>query len=108
MSFWNLHEKFRLPSAFWFNLNGGEPIIAVPWFLQVCKGIVPTLREIRGVKYSFPTLGEVGVSNINQGRDASADLRKSAEEKFASADGKTSAADRFICGFGQNQEDFDA
>ena len=35
-----------------------------------------------------------------QGRDASADLRKS-------ADGKTSAADRFICGFGQNQEDFD-
>jgi len=40
-----------------------------------------------------------------QGRDASADLRKSAEERFAYADGKTSAADRFICGFGQNQEE---
>ena len=26
---------------------------------------------------------------------------------FASADGKTSAADRFICRFGQHQEDFD-
>ena len=35
------------------------------------------------------------------------DLQKSAAERFASADGKTSAPDRFICGFGQNQEDFD-
>ena len=42
-----------------------------------------------------------------QGRDAYADLRKSEAERFASADGKTSAADRFICGFGQNKEDFD-
>ena len=41
------------------------------------------------------------------GRHASADLRKSEAERFASADGKTSAADWFICGFGQNLEDFD-
>ena len=44
---------------------------------------------------------------LNQGCHASADLRKSAAERFASADGKTSAADWFICGFGQNLEDFD-
>ena len=41
------------------------------------------------------------------GRDPSADLQKSAAERFASVDGKISAADRFICWFGQNLEDFD-
>ena len=52
-------------------------------------------------------LREEKVVELNQGCHASADLRKSAAERFASADGKTSAADWFICGFGQNLEDFD-